>query len=321
MTRRRHLLLAAATTLAVGLGPSASAGTTFPEVIPLPAGFYPEGIAIGDGHRVFVGSLLDGAVWAGDLRTGEGSILAPGVEGRLVVGLQLDERSGLLWGAGAEAGEGRVFAFDADTGETVAAIEVPQGAFLNDLEVTRTTVHVTDSFADVLWQVPLNARGLPSGPAEALQLTGDFTFIGPDDVGPGELAVNLNGIDATANGRTLVAVHTGLGELLRINPRTGEATKIDVGAPVPSGDGIVLHGRQLHVVQNFLNQVTTIQLDPSLTSGTITDAVTSDLFRIPTTGARFGGDLYVVNARFDEAFPPIFGAPVQVLDYEVVRVP
>ena len=35
----------------------------------------PEGIAIGRRHQFSVGSLLEGAVYRGDLRTGEGEVI------------------------------------------------------------------------------------------------------------------------------------------------------------------------------------------------------------------------------------------------------
>ena len=45
----------------------------FRERIDLPAGFFPEGIESGRGTSVFVGSLFDGAIWRGDVRTGSGA--------------------------------------------------------------------------------------------------------------------------------------------------------------------------------------------------------------------------------------------------------
>ena len=182
--------------------------------------------------------------------------------------------------------------------------------------VTRTAVYITDSFADVLWMIPLDSRGRPSGPAEAVPLTGDFTF-----VTTGPLPINLNGITATPDGRTLLAVHSTLGVLYNIDPSTGEATEIDLGGDaVTSGDGLLLHGRTLYVVRNFLNQIAVVTLDRSMTSGDVTRTISSDLFRVPTTVAKFGESLYLVNGRFDVALPPIFGAPPVSIDYDVVRV-
>jgi sugar lactone lactonase YvrE len=120
----------------------------------------------------------------------------------------------------------------------------------------------------------------------------------------------------------LIAVHTTLGVLYRIDPTTGVATEIDLGgATVPSGDGLVLHGKTLYVVQNFLNQVAVVQHDPGFETGALVDTITSDRFRVPTTAARFGHGLYLINARFDEAFPPFLGGdPGAGLSYDVVRV-
>src|SRR5215210_909129 len=201
----------------------ASAGESFPASVPLPDGFYPEAIAVGRGHDFYVGSLLDGAVYKGDLRTGQGDVFASGFPSRVVAGLSFDPRSGLLWGVGSDAGAGRAFVFDGRSGDLIAAVEVP-GAFLNDVVVTREAAHITDSLADVIWSIPLDPRGRPAGPAQAIPLSGDFTF-----VTEGDFPLNLNGIDATPNGRQLVAVHSTLGLLYRIDPGTGTATQIDLG--------------------------------------------------------------------------------------------
>ena len=83
---------------------------------------------------------------------------------------------------------------------------------------------------------------------------------------------------------------------------------------MPNVDGIVLQGRRLWAVQNFDNQVTRIRLSPHLTSGVVEEIITSDLFQFPTTAARFGSRLAVVNAKFDTGFPPTAD------EYEVVVV-
>jgi sugar lactone lactonase YvrE len=301
--------------LLVGL-PASARGPAFPESLPLPDGFYPEGITIGVGQDFFVGSLLDGSLYRGDLRTGAGEVIAPGAEGRWLVGLDHDARSGLVWAAGIDGGVGAVLAFDGATGELVHVVSIPGAGFLNDLVVTRQALYVTDSFADVLYRVPLRATGHPAGPATAIPLSGDFEL-----VTEGALPINLNGIDATPNGRWLVAAHSSLGLLYRIDPSTGVATTIDLGgAPLPSPDGILLQGRTLYVVQNFINQLGVVELEPGFTSGAIVDTIVDDGFRIPTTVARAGNRLYLVNARFDVAFPPGFGGEPASLDYDVVMV-
>ncbi|MBW3605797.1 MAG: superoxide dismutase [Actinobacteria bacterium] len=313
---RRPVLAIAMLVIGLLCAGSPATATTFPERIPLPDGFYPEGIEVGTGHDFYVGSLLDGAVYKGDLRTGEGAVLAAGVADRFLAGLEYDDRSGLLWAVGGDEDGTKLFAFDGASGDLIHEIDI-DGAFINDLVVTRDALYITDSLADQLWSVPLTNRGAPAGPPRAISLDGDFRFV---DVG--ELPINLNGIDATANGRTLIAVHSTLGVLYRIDPVTGEATEIDLGgATVPFGDGIVLHGRTLYVVQNFLNTVAVVKLQPDLASGEVVDTITSDLFRVPATAARFGNRVYVVNARFDVAPPPFLGDPIVSVDYDVVRVP
>ncbi|HVM02668.1 MAG TPA: hypothetical protein VM263_08355, partial [Acidimicrobiales bacterium] len=48
----------------------AASGAAFPASIPLPDGFYPEGVAVGRGAELYAGSLLDGRLYKADLRSG-----------------------------------------------------------------------------------------------------------------------------------------------------------------------------------------------------------------------------------------------------------
>src|SRR5688572_32903620 len=77
---------------------------SFPDVIPLPDGFQPEGIATGTGTTFYVGSIPTGAVYRGDLRTGEGEVLVQPQAGRAAIGRKYDDRSGVLFVAGAPPG-------------------------------------------------------------------------------------------------------------------------------------------------------------------------------------------------------------------------
>lgn len=316
---RRLALLVAALLVALVGGPPAQAGPAFPDVIPMPPEHnYPEGIEAGRGTTVYVGSIHDGALYRGDVRTGEGSVISAGVAGRVLAGLAYDRRGGILWGAGSDGGDQVVFGFDGDTGALLHTVPVPQAGFLNDLVVTRTALHVTDTVAPVLWTLPLTNGGAPAGPPLAVPLGGDFTYVTEGDPFP----ANLNGIAATPDGRTLVAVHTLLGVLYRIDPVTGHATEIDLGGEtVVFGDGITLAGRTLYVVRNFPEILTVVSLDPGFASGKVVEEVTSPLFRVPATSTVVGSHVYLINARFDDGFPPSFGGEPQDLDYEIVRVP
>ena len=283
---------------------AAAAAQPFPDSIELPPGFQPEGIASGTGTLFYVGSIPTGDIFRGDLRTGEGEVFIDAPAGRQAIGLKYDERTGLLFVAGGATGY--AYVYDAATGETVAEIQVTTDpSFINDVVITRDAVYFTNSQQPILYRVPLENNGeLPDDPiVEEIELVGEYQFI-PN-------AFNANGIAATPNGKTLIIVNSAEGALYNVDPQTGYATRIDLeGGAVPNGDGILLQGKTLYVVQNRLNQIAVIELSPDLTEGTIVDTITSSLFEVPTTIARFGNDLYAVNARF--------GLPAG--DYEVVRV-
>lgn len=285
----------------------AGAQAAFPAVIPLPGGFQPEGIAVGYGPTFYVGSIPTGAIYKGSLRTGEGEILVPGGQGRQAIGLDFDERSGSLFVAGGPTGQGYVY--DGSTGALLAeyTFTAPNGTFINDVIVTRQAAYFTNSFRPELYRVPLGPGGklLESPDIQTIPLTGDFTQVG---------GFNANGIAASPNGKWLIVVHSSLGELYQVDPQTGVAVRIDLGGDsVPFGDGILLQGRTLYVVQNQLNQIAVIELSPDYASGTVVEIITDPNFRVPTTIARFGDALYAVNARFGTP-------PTPETEYEVVRV-
>ena len=92
--------------------------------------------------------------------------------------------------------------------------------------------------------------------------------------------------------------------------------RIDLGGgSVVNGDGLLLlQGGLLYVVQNQLNQIAVVKLTPDYLTGKIVRTITSNLFHVPTTLARFDDAIYAVNARFDVT-------PTPATEYQVVRVP
>lgn len=304
--RRRDLLRALPLLGVAALGTDTASAAAFPDVIPLPTGFQPEGIVTGGGTEFFVGSLAGGAIYRGDLRTGAGGILVPATPGGIAVGLAYDARRDALFVAGGTTGGATVY--DATTGATLATYDFG-GAFVNDVVVTRTAAYFTDSFQSVLYRVPLGPAGTLAAPAavETLPLGGDFEFLA------GEF--NANGIDAPADGEFLLVVNSATGVLYRVDPTTGEATEIDLGGDtVTAGDGILLDGQTLYVVRNTLNQIAVVHLGPDASEGAVVGTITDDDFDVPTTVTEFGSSLYAVNARFGIADPAN-------ADYDVVRVP
>ena len=134
-----------------------------PARIDLPDGWQPEGIESNGSGRLYVGSLKDGAIWTGKVRTGEGRILVPGVAGRVAVGLHLDHR-GRLWVAGGPTGTIRVY--KARTGELLQTYQFPTATptFLNDLDITRNAVYATDSLNQRLAVDPARSTRPVAGP-------------------------------------------------------------------------------------------------------------------------------------------------------------
>jgi len=111
-------------------------------------------------------------------------------------------------------------------------------------------------------------------------------------------------------------MHSVLGRLYSVDPSTGEATAIDLGgALLTNGDGLLLSGHHtLYVVQNRLNQIAVVKLDPRFTSGEVVAALTNAGFDVPTSITRRAGSFYAVNARFTT--PPTPDTP-----YNIVRFP
>ena len=94
-------------------------------------------------------------------------------------------------------------------------------------------------------------------------------------------------------------VQTNTGLLFRVDPTSGLTSTVDLGGEtLPNGDGILLDGRTLYVVQNVSNQVAVVRLDRAGRRGTIVDRLTDPRFDVPTTVARFDGRLYLPNSRF-----------------------
>jgi len=283
-----------------------------PSSIPLPTDFQPEGIAVGEGNTFYVGSLWDGDIYRGDLRSGAGSLFVD-VADRVAVGMRVDEARHWLVVAGG--GTGHAWVYDTRDGTTAADLVLGAAVvtFSNDVAITRDALYFTDTFAARIYRVPILADG-SFGPTQPITVTGPASATG---------GFGLNGIDSTNNG-WLIVNHTALGILALVDPATGESKVIPLSGPtlVPGTlDGLQLEGHTAWVVQNFANSVARVKLSPDLTSGEVVDVITSDLFRVPTTVARHGSTLALVNGRFDLGFPPPFGpgAPPGT-DFDVVQI-
>ncbi|MFD6990357.1 superoxide dismutase [Streptomyces sp. NPDC059943] len=319
-SRRAVLGGAAAATLALA-ATAAGAGTAtahtrpgrpespgrpaWPAEFALPNGFRPEGIAIGSGPYAYMGSLADGSVRRADLRTGEGRTVLAGATGAAATGLKLD-RDGLLYISGGLSASIRVL--DTRTNRLTATYQPTTAGFVNDVILYGDRAWFTNSHAPVIYTVP-RGHGRRGADVREVPLGGDW------EQGPAG-GISANGIETTPDGRALIVVNSPAGKLFRVDPRTGHATVITLrGADgVVNGDGLLRVGRTLYVVQNRLNVITVFDLDSRARTATLRRSITDPRFDVPTTAARLGDRLYLVNARFTTP-------PTPETTYNAVAVP
>jgi sugar lactone lactonase YvrE len=276
---------------AVVLAAPLAAKGRFPDRIPLPNGWQPEGIAIGQRGTFYVGSIPTGAIYRGDIKTGAGAPFIPGAPGRAATGLELNH--GRLLVAGAATG--KAFVYSVRTRQLLVEHTLTtQPTFINDVAVARGGAYFTDSLQPFLYRVS-------HGSVTPVPLTGDIVY---------QPGFNANGIDVTPNGKTLVIVQSNTGKVFTVDPRTGRTREIVLSTPVVNGDGILLDGKTLYVVQNRDNKIAVIRLNHGLRSGTVTGYLTDPDFDVPTTIAEFGKRLFAVNARFTT--PPTPATPYWV---------
>ncbi|MDX6619843.1 MAG: hypothetical protein QOK36_2229 [Gaiellales bacterium] len=293
--RRLVLLLAA---LAALTGPvAAQAHGGYPHTIPLPTGFGPEGFEISHDSTFFASSVTTGAIYTGDLRTGTGHILVPGATApNTDSATGMEYKHGLLWVAGG--GTGVLKVYRARTGVLLHTYQLgtPPTTFLNDVVVTRKAVYVTDSQQPVIYRVSPSWDDEDPGAASTITLSGDYQHLAGQ--------FNLNGLVAARDGKTLIAVQTAAKKLFRIDPATGVTKTIDTGSyDLANGDGLLLKGHWLYVVQNFSNTIAVFKLSSDLSTATFTKAITDAAFDTPTSIDRSGRNIWVVNARFTTATP------------------
>ena len=305
---RRTLAIVLTAALAVVAGAAPASAHTRGHLrtgFDLPAGFQPEGIAIGKGPYAYLGSRVDGDIYRASLITGKGRVISQG-PGTQSLGMKID-RYGRLFVAGGAGGDARVI--DTRTGRVLRSYTLQTvPSFINDVILTGGHAFYTDSTNPTLFRLDLGRHGRLPKAARAVPLSGDIVYAQP---GP-----NLNGIARTPDGRNLIVVQSNTGKLFHTTYR-GRTTEIDLGGKsVPNGDGLWLRGRDLYVVQNQLNLVAKIRLNRVGTRGTVVSRTGSDAFDVPTTIAEYGGRFYLPNARFTT--PPTPTTPYNVVS---IRIP
>lgn len=315
--------LSAVTALAQTASPVATPAATPTETVAsfaLPGDqVFPEGIAYRDDipgleNTAFVGSTTDGTIYKIDLASGNVDTFSPGgADGRTsALGMHIGDQGQLAVAGGMT---GRAWVYDVASGALLSAYSTQaEGSFLNDLAITPSgDIYITDSSRPILWRIDGTADdGTPvaaSSPITSASPAAGATPVGgsamplepwidltttPITYGEG---FNLNGIVTDDSGTDLVAVQTNTGNLYRVDVASKSVTSVDLqGESVMGGDGLVLSQNRLYAVHN--GTISAIDMSDDLNVGSIVGDFTDPALSSPTTAAKIGSCLLVVNSQF-----------------------
>lgn len=253
---------------------------------------FPEGIAFNEvSGKFYTGSTSDGTIFEGDLASGEISVFSKGgTDGRTSAnGMKIGE-GGQLWVAGAMTGQ--MFVYDTKAGDLLASYKTPEtdATFINDVALAPNgDAYFTDSFRPCLFRISDSDNGV-------IEPWVDFS----GTVLNYEEGFNLNGIAVTDSGRYVLVVHTGNGGLFRIHTATREVIKVDLGdSTLVGGDGLLLDRNTLYVVLNRFAKIVPVVLSDDFSEGVVGEGITHVSFRFPTTIAKVGDSLLVVNSQIN----------------------
>lgn len=316
----------------------------WPDVMSLPAGFEPKSIEMGRGQDFFVsgmswssllgrrvGEIHDvsqyaGAIYKGNLRTGEGEILVQPNQDDLrpVLGLSYDARTDYIYATIVDPfplTNAGIAVYDASTGELVREVRIGDGLFPSNIKVTESAVFVTSTNSGLLYKMPLAEGGrIPDEPTiESIEMVG----LAPAN------GFYAWGLEGSFDGHELLVLNglNGSGTLYRVDTSTGVSTPVTIHGTqqsFPRGDGLYLQGRTLYIAQTFNNSVAVVQLSGDLSRGTYVESLDCDDCGTPHSLTGFGNSIYVVTSQvlFDPSNPDedvIFGDPDSV-QAKVVRL-
>jgi Cu-Zn family superoxide dismutase len=255
----------------------------------------PEGVAAGSGRTFFVGTVGDGTIYSGTADSPNVTEFIVGGAGKSATGMKVSR--GLLYVAGAATG--KITVYNIGTKQQVAQFDTGASGFLNDLIVARNgDVFVTDSFRPVLWHVTAAQVQAGSGTPEQISVAPEITYT---------TGFNLNGIVAREGGKRLIVVQSNTGKLFRIDLGSTAAsrriTQIDAPA-VPGGDGLLIDRGRLLVVQGSPAQISVLKLRGGASRARLDATITDPTLKGPSTVARVGKLLLVVNADFATSTQP-----------------
>jgi Cu-Zn family superoxide dismutase len=290
MARLRFALLIVAALVALTIGTVAAASQRYT----LPGdNVFPEGIAAdaatGD---LYVGSTSSGSVYRGNPSSPDLEVFMPGgVDGRTDVrGLKVG--NGKLYLAGGPTAQ--LFVYDLASKQLLAKFATGlTPSFVNDVTIAPNgDAYFTDSNSPAIYRVAANVTS-PGAFSRWIELTGSPIVYSQ--------GFNLNGIAASADGKYLVTVQSNTGKLFRIDIASKAVTEIDLsGQSLVGGDGLLLDGQTLWVMRNAAATLVTLRLSSDFGRATVVATTTDPEFDFPTTIARVGGELLVVNSQLNK---------------------
>lgn len=255
---------------------------------------FPEGIAAGtQPDEFFVGSSTSGAVYRGTLDAPTATIFLPGgADGRTDVrGLKVDSRGRIFLAGGST---GQVFVYDGATKALLAKFATGLApSFVNDVTIAPNgDAYFTDSNSPAIYRIAADVTA-PNAFSRWSDLAGSPIVYGQ--------GFNLNGIAASADGKYLVVVQSNTGKLFRVEIATKAISTIDLdGQSVLAGDGLLLDKQTLWVMRNAAATLVTLQLSADFSSAALITTTADPHFDFPTTIARVGDRLLVVNSQLNK---------------------
>jgi hypothetical protein len=237
-----------------------------PLEVALPDGFFPEGIAVTEAGRLYVGSVANRSIWTLGPSDSEMRPYVPaGTLGGSVLGLAADLERELVWACVTNFSSSLLVGIG--MGDAQVKVEHPlaggandSGALCNDIIVAPNgNLWITESFGGRLFQI-LSANVLTPNSAQVWLEADDLAPLG----GPQAGEFGVNGLELMS-GR-LYLVNAQRGTLLSIDPTLTSPSRSDLQlvtlseAGVPGGltlanpDGLArVSDTQLLIVENGLN--------------------------------------------------------------------
>jgi sugar lactone lactonase YvrE len=253
---------------------------------------YPEGIGYqASTGNFFVSSTTDGSILRGNINQAEAQVfLPPGNGPTSPRGLKVD-KEGRLFVAGGP--QGAVFIFDTRDGKLLNQFSTGiSPTLVNDVSIAPDgAAYFTDSSSPYIYRIINNAQNQPVF-ERWLNVSPVISYV---------TGFNLGGIVVSDDGRYLLVVQGNVGKLYRVEIATQNITEVDLGnSSVRNADGMWLEGRTLYVIRNAERILLGLQLSTDYTKATEFYSNVEPSFAFPTTVAKAGNRLLVVNAQFDK---------------------